>query len=98
MTQNIFQMKNEKKDTTENIDMSIYIDALSKKFKPALSPSDTTHWFSTEEVRMAILEIDPSVKVNNQNIFDALHQAGYDFTSQPGSYGLHFKWMFKAKD
>lgn len=91
-------MDEKQKEKKPNKDLGIYLDALSRKFKPALSPQDTTHWFSTDEVRMAILEIDPSIEVNKDNIFDALHQAGYDFTSQPGSYGLHFKWMFREKD
>jgi len=88
----------EKKTENKDTDINIYLDALSRKYKPARSPQDTTHWFSTDEVRIAIKDIDPSADVNNEKIFDALHQAGYDFMSQPGSYGLHFRWMFREKD
>ena len=30
-------------------------------------------------------------------VFEALHQAGFDFCNRPGSQGLSFKWMFKER-
>ena len=88
----------EKKNKTAGqsfTDISIYVAALRKTYRPAHSPADTTHWFTTEEVVDAIKEIDPSAKVNPMQIFGALHDAGYDFCNRPGSHGISFRWMFR---
>ncbi len=79
-------------------DISLFIAALSVRFRPARSPRDTTHWFSTEEVVTAIKKIDPSAKVDATQVFNALRNAGYDFCNRPSSQGLQFKWMFREKE
>lgn len=78
-------------------DISIYVDALQVTYRPASAPAEATHFFSTEEVVQAIKEIDPSAKVATNQVFEALHQAGFDFCNRPGSQGLSFKWMFKER-
>lgn len=78
-------------------DISIYIAALSTTYRPARTPAEVTHWFSTEEVVAAIKEFDPSAKVSSAQIFEALRQAGYEFCNRPGSQGMSFKWMFFEK-
>ena len=78
-------------------DISVYVDALAVRFRPALSPADTTHWFSTEEVVSAIRQIDPSAKVDATQVFQALRNAGYDFCNRPSAQGLAFRWMFHEK-
>lgn len=90
--------KNNKQDNGKQpVDLSVYTDALAETYDPAGSPDETTHWFTTEEVAAAIKQINPSLTVDTKRVFDALHAAGYDFCNQPGSQGLHFKWMFKEK-
>lgn len=78
-------------------DLSLFIAALSVRFRPARSPRDTTHWFSTQEVCAAIRDIDPSAKVGPTQVFNALRNAGYDFCNRPSSQGLQFRWMFHEK-
>jgi len=91
-------MQQEEEQPSEHItDISIYIAALSANYKPAHSPSEATHWFSTAEIVAAIRELDPSAKISDQQVFQAMHDAGYDFCNRPGSQGLQFKWMLREK-
>lgn len=78
-------------------DISVYVAALSKSYKPARTPAETTHWFTTDDVIAAISEIDPSAKVKASQVFNALRDAGYDFCNRPGSQGVSFRWMFKER-
>ena len=78
-------------------DVSVYVEALGRSYEPACSPTETTHWFSTDEVVAAIKQIDPSAKVDATQVFHALRDAGYDFCNRPSSQGLQFKWMFREK-
>lgn len=90
--------KNEQpNDNAQAYDMSTYVKALGVSFEPALDPSETTHWFSTEEVVAAIKQIDPSAKVDAAQVSHALRDAGYEFSNRPSSLGLQFKWMFREK-
>lgn len=76
-------------------DISIYIAALRVTYRPAATPAEATHFFSTEEVANAIREFAPSEKITHTQLFEALRQAGFDFCNRPGSQGLAFKWMFR---
>ena len=78
-------------------ELSAYIEALSVSYQPAHSPQETTHWFSTDEVITAIHIIEPHAKVTPEAVFEALHAAGYDFCTPPGTQGLSFKWMFRSR-
>ena len=78
-------------------DISIYIAALQTTYRPAATPAETTHFFSTEEVVQAITEIDPSAKVKPAEVFAALRAAGFDFCNRPGSIGISFRWMLKER-
>lgn len=89
--------ENHQKEEERVTDISVYVAALSATYKPAKSPSETTHWFSTDEVVAAIKQIDPSAKVDSTQVFDALRDAGYEFCNRPSSQGLQFKWMFREK-
>jgi len=90
---------NERQDEkAQQYDLSIYLAALAVSFEPALDPSETTHWFSTEEVVSAIKQVNPSAKVDASLVYHALSEAGYKFCNRPSSQGLQFKWMFHAKD
>ena len=78
-------------------DISIYITALQTTYRPAAAPAEATHFFSTAEVIDAIMDIDPSAKVNPALVFAALRDAGFDFCNRPGSHGLVFKWMLRER-
>ena len=78
-------------------DISVYVAALQMTYRPASTPAEATHFFSTEEVVQAIKEIDSSAKVSPTQIFKALRQAGFDFCNRPGAHGLEFKWMFHER-
>ena len=88
-------IKNNNSHKQSITDISIYVDALRKTFRPAHSSADATHWFTTEEVVAAIKEIDPSAKVNSAQVFDALHAAGFEFGNRPGAHGVSFRWMLR---
>lgn len=90
-------MSNKNNDNNEQpiTDISIYIAALQTTYRPASAPAEATHFFSTAEVVDAIRDIDPSAKVSPEQVFSALHQAGFNFCNRPGSQGLVFKWMFR---
>lgn len=92
-------MENRKQPRPEQpvTDISIYVAALEKTYKPAQTPADATHFFSTDEVVQAITELDPSAKVKPADVFVALRAAGFDFCSRPCSLGISFKWMFKER-
>lgn len=78
-------------------DVSTYITALQATYRPAATPHETTHWFTTDEVYNAIREIDPSADISKEDIFKALTSAGFTFQSRPGSTGCEFRWMLTAK-
>lgn len=89
-------MNNQKENDEQPItDISIYIAALSATYRPASTPAETTHFFSTPEVIDAIRNLDPSAKVCAEQITKALLDAGYKFCNRPGAQGLEFKWMFR---
>lgn len=83
-------MKNE-----ANIDS--YITALMSVYSPAINESETTHWFSTEEVFESIKKIDPGTSIKLEDIYDSLLMAGFRFQPRSGSLGCDFRWMFKQK-
>ena len=87
--------KNKENDEQPITDISIYIAAFSATYRPASTPAEATHFFSTLEVLDAIRDIDPSAKVCAEQIFSALRDAGYNFCNRPGSQALVFKWMFR---
>ena len=76
-------------------DISIYVAALSSTYRPASTPAEATHFFSTPEVIDAIRNLDPSAKVCAEQITKALLDAGYKFGNRPGAQALEFKWMFR---
>lgn len=76
-------------------DISIYVAALSSTYRPASTPAEATHFFSTPEVIDAIRNLDPAAKVCAEQITKALLDAGYKFCNRPGAQGLEFRWMFR---
>ena len=88
-----------KKETPEQpiTDISIYVAALSTTYRPASAPTEATHFFSTAEVVDAIRGIAPSARIDYEQVFSALRDAGYKFCNRPGAHGLEFKWMFRER-
>lgn len=72
-----------------------YMEALKQTFLPALSESETTHWFSTDEVYDAIKKISPGASITKEEVYDAMIGAGFRFKCRPGALALDFKWMLK---
>lgn len=89
------QKKEKEQEEQPVTDFSIYIAALSATYRPASTPAETTHFFSTPEVVDAIKNIDPSAKISVEQVFSALRNAGFQFCNRPGAQGLEFKWMFR---
>ena len=88
----------ESQEQTQPADISGYIDALKSSYEPARTPSDVTNWFSTDDVVDAIKDIDPGAKVSKEQVYQALLQAGFEYRAKPGTQGLQFRWMMRAKD
>lgn len=85
-------------DKQERItDISIYIAALQSTHRPAPDVRQTTHWFTTDEVYQAIKDIDPGAKITKDQVHNAMIAAGYQYQSRPGTHGLEFRWMLRAK-
>ena len=88
-----------KKETPEQpiTDISIYVAALSTTYRPASAPTEATNFFSTAVVGDAFRGIDPSARIDYEQVFSALRDAGYKFCNRPGAHGLEFKWMFRER-
>ena len=79
------------------VDLSIYMDAITQHFEPANSVEEATHRFSTEEVCSAITRINPGLKISAADAYTAMKNAGFRFVTVPGTIGLQFKWILKEK-
>lgn len=78
-------------------DLSVYMDAITARFRPVNNDTDATHWFSTGEVTDAINELDPGCHAKPEDVFQALLDAGFTFRSKPGQMGLNFRWLMVEK-
>lgn len=79
------------------IDTSGYASALMESYRPALSASETTHWFSTDEVYTAIKGIDPTADLDKADVYQMMQNAGFRYQNRPGASGCDFRWMLQAK-
>ena len=79
-------------------DISRFISALESSFEAVHSPKDVTHWFSTDDVVDAIKDINPGANVSREQVYHALLQEGFEYGAKPGTQGLQFRWMMRAKD
>lgn len=89
--------KQEKQEQKPITDISIQIAALSASFKPAYDVKSTTHWFTTEEIYEAIIQIDPGADVDKKQIHQSMLDAGFQYRIRPGSSGIEFRWMLQAR-
>ena len=89
--------KNEKNKSPQT-DLNVYLEAINRSFEPAKVPNEATHWFSTDDVANAIREIDPTANIDRTLLIKALRAAGYRIECKPGTQGLQFRWILRAKD
>lgn len=80
------------------VDMSVYMSALMERYKPALSGEQATHWFSTDEILFALLELNPSANIKRGDVYQAMWNAGFRFSSKPGTQRITFQWMMVEKN
>lgn len=73
------------------------ITAIMQRFKPTADVGLATHCLSTKEITDAINELNPECNASLKDTYDALTQAGFTFTSPPGSVGIQFKWLMIEK-
>lgn len=82
----------------ETADMSVYMSALMERYKPALFGEQATHWFSTDEVLLALRELNPSANIKQGDVYQAMWNAGFRFGSKPGTQRITFQWMLVEKN
>lgn len=87
----------ETEQTPVTPDLTPYIDVISKRFRPAGNSREATHRLSTEEIKIAIRELNPGIDVSEAHVFEAMKQAGYQFDTPPGSMALKFQWLLVEK-
>lgn len=83
--------------TSEENDITMYIQVLLKRFSPTDNEERATHKLSTKEVAEAINELNPGCNCSVQNAYDALYEAGFVFRSPRGTSALQFKWLMIEK-
>lgn len=74
-----------------------YIASLMSVYAPALSESEATHWFTTQEVFEAIKKIDPATSLTVNDVYTSLRDAGFRYQPRSGTIGCEFRWMLKRK-
>lgn len=93
-------MKNNKIDHHEPEqapDLSVYIEVICQRFRPAVQASDATHRLSTNEIKIAMEELNPGLKVSEAHVFDAMTEAGFLFNTSRGSQSIRFQWLLVEK-
>lgn len=81
----------------ENSNRDIYISAIMEYYKPASTLQEASHFFSTEEIYNAIIDINPGSELSKNEVFQAMIDAGFIFKVQPGKIGLDFRWLLSQK-
>lgn len=87
----------EDENTDRTPDLSPYIAAISERFRPALNPDEATHRFTTHEIKEAINELNPGIKISDSQVFQAMQAAGFFFDVVSGTQSLLFKWLLVEK-
>jgi len=78
-------------------DLTAYMEVISRRFRPATSEREATHRLSTQEIRSAIRELNPGIKVSEKHVFEAMLLEGFKFSALPGTQSLIFKWLLVEK-
>lgn len=69
------------------------ISQFSNWYQPAADISEATDFFSTSEIVEALNQFHPGAKVNPENVYDMMTNAGYSFVPDPGKMTFQLKWM-----
>lgn len=78
-------------------DLTPYMEAILERFKPVETAIHATHQLTTKEVADAIRELNPGCKLDLAQVYDVMKQAGFTFSSLPGTTGLYFKWLLAER-
>jgi hypothetical protein len=81
----------------ESKDLSLYIRAVTDRFRPTDDEDSATHKFTTKEVTDAINSLNPGCGATLQDTCEALSEAGFIFKSPKGASGINFKWLMVEK-
>jgi len=69
------------------------ISQFAEWYKPALTIADATDFFSTTEIAEALNQFHPGAKVNEEQIYQAMIDSGYQYAPAPGKMTFQLKWM-----
>lgn len=69
------------------------IEQFSSWYAPASDISKATDFLSTGEIAEALNQFHPGAKVNEEQIFQAMTDAGYRYCPDPGKMTFQLKWM-----
>lgn len=64
-----------------------------KWYSPAETIDKATDFFSTADIVDAIRQLDPSSKINPEDIFKLLTDEGYTYAPDPGKLTFQLRWM-----
>lgn len=78
-------------------DLNGYIIAITDRFSTAKSITEATHLLSTQEVKDAIVCLNPGADISNEKVFELMQSAGFNFISPSGTIGIGFKWILIEK-
>ena len=74
-----------------------YIDVLMESFKPASTNEGATHFFSTDEIYDAIVQLNPGAEISSIDVYQAMIDAGFIFKPRAGTSGIDFRWLLLQK-
>lgn len=69
------------------------LDQFSTWYAPASDIAHATDFLSTAEIAEALNQFHPGAKVNEEQIFQAMTDAGYLYCPDPGKMTFQLKWM-----
>lgn len=69
------------------------ITLLKSKYPPVQTEEESEMLLTTEEIIIAILNLDPHVNFENEDIFETLKNEGYKYEAVNDNEKLVFKWL-----
>lgn len=77
--------------------LSEIIELFSSWYAPASDISQATDFFSTSEIVEALNQFHPGAKVNPEQVYQLMIDAGYRYAPDPGKMTFQLKWMIIRK-
>jgi len=77
--------------------LSQIIHQFSSWYAPASDIAHATDFLTTAEIVEALNQFNPGAKVNDELIFDAMTEAGYQYAPAPGKMTFQLTWMIIRK-